>query len=167
MNKIVRVVNPGSLNINPQVCNDDVRRNGASQQFWRIRERVYQAANPENLDLTEDDMVEIYLPPGRTILSTALMFLLPLAFFLAGYIPANSLVVQYAIDSRTDFTQDELAFIAGFALFLLSTTLIVMIRLRGTSQKSIPTITRRLTPSEISICRIKNAEDCGSCTLCD
>ena len=128
MTRIVRVIDPGSLGINPRVCNDDVRRAGASQRFWRIRERTYQAANPAHIELTEDDMVEIHLPPGRTILSAALTFLLPLAFFLAGYIPASSLVDIYAIDSRTDFTQDELAFIAGFTLFLLSITLIAIIR---------------------------------------
>ena len=52
----------------------------------------YFALNPRKVELKEGDLVELYLPPGRTVLSTALVFALPLLLFPAGY-----LILRYAV----------------------------------------------------------------------
>ena len=46
----------------------------------------FSALNPGGIEIREGDLVELYMPPGRTILSTALVFALPLALFPAGYL---------------------------------------------------------------------------------
>ena len=53
MTRMVRVVDPGSQSMNPQVCNDDIGQVEASHRFWGIRDRVYQVANPDNIELVK------------------------------------------------------------------------------------------------------------------
>ena len=45
----------------------------------------FLALNPKGVEFNCGDLVELYMPPGRTILSTALVFALPLMLFPAGY----------------------------------------------------------------------------------
>ncbi len=46
----------------------------------------YLALNCKKLELNAGDTVELFLPPGKTILSTVLVFALPLALFPLGYL---------------------------------------------------------------------------------
>ena len=80
---------------------------------------------------------------------------------------ASSLYISYDIGHKTDFVRDELAFFAGFSCLVLSIALIAILRLRDSTFKNIPTITRYLNPEEIRQCKKnQNAKSCGSCTLC-
>ncbi len=60
----------------------------------------FEALNPKGVEIAQGDLVELYMPPGKTILSTALVFALPLALFPAGYflmrtlLPARSEMVH-------------------------------------------------------------------------
>ena len=55
------------------------------------------ALNPKKVQLKEGDLVELYMPPGKTILSTALVFALPLILFPVGY-----LVMRAALPSSSE-----------------------------------------------------------------
>ena len=44
------------------------------------------ALNPKKVQVKAGDLVELYMPPGKTILSTALVFALPLLLFPLGYL---------------------------------------------------------------------------------
>ncbi len=46
----------------------------------------FLALNPNKVAIENGDYVELYMPPGRTILSTVLVFALPLALFPIGYL---------------------------------------------------------------------------------
>jgi len=46
----------------------------------------FSALNPKGISVKEGDMVELFMPPGKTILSTVLVFALPLALFPLGYL---------------------------------------------------------------------------------
>ncbi len=46
----------------------------------------FQALNPASVQVQKGDLVELYMPPGRTILSTVLVFGLPIALFPVGYL---------------------------------------------------------------------------------
>mgnify|MGYP004658714049 FL=1 len=53
----------------------------------------YPARNDNNLDLRVGDRVSLFLPPGKTILSTVLLFALPLMLFPLGYLASGLLPV--------------------------------------------------------------------------
>lgn len=66
-----------------------------AQMFCNNRNHTeYCARNDNGLSLKEGDKVVLYLPPGRTILSTALVFALPLALFPIGYFAAGSAIPE-------------------------------------------------------------------------
>lgn len=46
----------------------------------------FQALNPQSVPVSQGDLVELFMPPGRTILSTILVFALPIALFPLGYL---------------------------------------------------------------------------------
>ena len=51
----------------------------------------FLARNDGNLELSEGQSVTLFLPPGKTILSTVLVFALPLVLFPAGYLLLKNL----------------------------------------------------------------------------
>lgn len=50
------------------------------------------ALNPGKVRINEGDLVELYMPPGKTIMSTALVFALPLLLFPAGYLAMRAIL---------------------------------------------------------------------------
>lgn len=50
----------------------------------------FLARNDNNIKVVKDQIVTLYLPPAPTILSTLLVFALPLVLFPVGYILAKS-----------------------------------------------------------------------------
>jgi len=50
------------------------------------KENTFLALNKKNLNLKSGDSVELYLPPKTTVLSTLLVFGLPLCLFPLGYV---------------------------------------------------------------------------------
>ena len=75
---------------------------GCKASFFCNNKNVneFQALNPKAVQIAEGDLVELYMPPGKTILSTALVFALPLMLFPAGYflfraiLPSSSEIIH-------------------------------------------------------------------------
>ena len=70
-----------------------------AQMFCNNRDNTeYTARNDKGLELKPGTEVQLFLPPGKTVLSTFLVFALPLILFPAGYLlmknltPCNELV---------------------------------------------------------------------------
>lgn len=61
-----------------------------ASMFCDGKTRTFEAANPDGIALAPGDRVRIFLPPGRTILSSVLLFGLPLALFPLLYLLAPS-----------------------------------------------------------------------------
>ena len=155
MIRTARVVNSGDKIL---VKNDDISsaKAATSRKFWGVRERSYSVANPEGLTIVSGDTVEIYLPPGRTVASSAITFLLPLFLFPVGYVLAGSLLPGAG---------EGAAFLVGFGALLAGLPLGALIRRVLGGLTAIPVITRVLTPAEALSCKLK-AEGCGSCKSC-
>lgn len=51
----------------------------------------FLARNDSGISLTEGQMVSLFLPPGKTIMSTILVFALPLVLFPVGYLAMKNL----------------------------------------------------------------------------
>jgi len=54
----------------------------AGSPFCNIRERTYEAVIDTGVRVTEGDIVRVFLPPGRTILSGFMVLIFPLILFL-------------------------------------------------------------------------------------
>lgn len=76
----------------------------------------YLARNDKNIELKAGDTVKIYLPPGKTIASTLLVFALPLALFPAGYLLLRNLT---ALSEVVCALGGFLAMAAAFAIAAL------------------------------------------------
>ncbi len=61
----------------------------AGKGFCNVKGKSYTAVNAHNLDLSIGDDVEVYLPPGKTILSGFMVMMVPLLTFIAGYLAAR------------------------------------------------------------------------------
>lgn len=61
-----------------------------ASMFCDSKARTFEARNPGGLPLAPGDRVRIHLPPGRTILSSVVLFGLPLALFPVFYLLAPS-----------------------------------------------------------------------------
>ncbi len=160
MTRTATVVSAGD---NLQVKNDDIplAKAATSRRFWGVRERSYTVSNPSGLAMVEGDIVEIFLPPGRTVLSSAITFLLPLFLFPVGYTLAGRLVPG---------ANEGISFLVGFGALLTGFPLGALIRRiagRGIAGglTAVPEVTRVLTPAEVLSCKLK-AEGCGSCKSC-
>ena len=154
----------------PLVMNDDIpsAKAATSRRFWGVRERAYRVSNPGNLELAEGDTVEIFLPPGRTVLSAAITFLLPLALFPVGYALAGTLfsgISGSAAEAGAAGIDEGLSFLAGFAFLLAGIPMGALIRRIAGGMTGTPRIIRVLSPAEALSCKLK-AGGCGSCKAC-
>ena len=167
MTRTVKIIDAACDAAHPRVSNDDVPGGKAaiSRRFWKIKNRVYTVSNPSGLSVTEGDTVEIYLPPGRTVLSAALTFILPLILFPLGYSLGREIFKSLSLpDSLIFLAEGEfLPFVLGFTFLLIGIPLgAVICRIAGFFNEG-PAITRVLSPAELSQCSNEAAEGCGHC----
>ncbi len=57
-----------------------------SSGFCSVKERTYEAVNNRDLDLSEGDVVTVFLPPGQTVFAAFLVMIVPLLLFVLGFI---------------------------------------------------------------------------------
>lgn len=143
------------------VKNNDIPASklSSSGKFWGVSERSYAVKNPANLEVARGDTVELMLPPGRTVISTAITFLFPLILFPLCYYLAQRLWPGMGEGGR---------FFVGFAALLAGLPLGFLIRKlaeKSGSLTAVPEIIRVLTPAELLACRL-NPDSCGGCKLC-
>ncbi len=157
------------------VKNNDVPSSKAasSRRFWGVRERSYRVANPEGIPLSPGDVVELYLPPGRTILTAAFLFLLPLMLFPAGYLVTERLLERQAAAAAETAEAvkaadvEGLSFLAGLVCLAAGLPLGALLRrLSGQGgQGGVPVVLGVVSGPEALSCASKST-GCGSCTLC-
>jgi len=143
------------------VKNNDIPASklSSSGKFWGVSERAYEVKNPSGFELAKGDTVELLLPTGRTLISTAITFLFPLVLFPVGYGLSQQLWPALGEGGR---------FLVGFGALLAGLPLGALIRKIGVLSgglTSTPEIVRVLTPAELLACRL-NPDSCGGCKLC-
>ncbi len=97
-------------------CSDDGSCSScAGKGFCNVQGKTYTAVNSNNLNIAPGDDVEVYLPPGKTILSGFMVMMMPLIMFALGF-----LFVSALLGSGSELHQ-ALGGFTGLALgFLLS-----------------------------------------------
>jgi positive regulator of sigma E activity len=143
------------------VKNNDIPASKISSagKFWGVSERPYKVNNPSGLEIAPGDTVELMLPPGRTVISTAITFLFPLVLFPLCYTLAQRLWPGMSEGGR---------FFIGFGALLAGLPLGALIRklaVKTGALTAVPEIVRVLTPAELLACSL-NSGSCGSCKLC-
>ena len=63
-----------------------------SKDSCSVKEQEYEAVNKKGLDLSPGDMVEIYLPPLKTIGSAFSVMIVPLVLFISGFLFGNRIL---------------------------------------------------------------------------
>ena len=79
--------------------------------FCNTRNQSFQVRNPKGIELAEGSYVTIFLPPGKTILSSVILFATPLVLFLLFFI---------AVPSDNDFIKAGIGLGGGALGFLFS-----------------------------------------------
>ena len=60
--------------------------------FCSAKGKTFIATNPHDLTLHTGDIIELYLPPGKTLFAGFITLLVPLILFPVGYFLPNALV---------------------------------------------------------------------------
>ena len=60
--------------------------------FCSAKGKTFVATNPHDLKLGKGDIIELYLPPGKTLFAGFITLLVPLILFPIGYFLPNALV---------------------------------------------------------------------------
>ncbi len=82
--KVLEVLKDGTVRLS---CDTNACQGCKAELFCNNKGVTdYLARNDNKLEVKAGDMVQIYLPPAKTIGSTALVFALPLALFPLGYL---------------------------------------------------------------------------------
>jgi positive regulator of sigma E activity len=64
----------------------------AGNSFCNVSGKTFTALNSENLPLKKGDLVDVYLPPGKTIASGFMILMVPLIMFLVGLFGMQAIV---------------------------------------------------------------------------
>ena len=129
----------------------------SSRRFWGVKERNFHADNPGNLVLKQGDFVEIYLPPGKTILSAFMVFIFPLILFPLFYFAADLVFPEAGEGIKA------LAGLGGIAAGFVSTALFSSFR-KKRGRDTLPVIVRVV--DEKTAIKDGGKKNCGSCGLC-
>lgn len=64
----------------------------SSKSFCTVNEREYTAVNKRGVELVPGDMVELWLPPGKTVFAGFVVMIVPLILFLLFFMLAGRLI---------------------------------------------------------------------------
>ena len=95
-------------------CGDVEGCSSCSSSFCSAEKRVYEAANPNEFDIEEGDLVDVYLAPGKAIAAGFLVLIVPLLLFVGGYLVSGKLIAGASEGVRAIFGLVGLS--AGFFL---------------------------------------------------
>jgi sigma-E factor negative regulatory protein RseC len=98
-------------------CGHNEGCSSCSSSFCSADTHLFEAANPKGFALKTGDTVDIYLPPGKTVMAGFLVLILPLLLFAAAY-----LIAGRVIDDATEGTQAVFGLLGLAGGFLFSFT---------------------------------------------
>ena len=115
-------------------CGKPEECKSCSSSFCNVKDRKFKALNSKNLDLKVDDDVEVYIAPGKTILSSFIVLIFPLIMFVLGY---------YLSGLFFNFQTDALRAAGGAAGLFIGFILSFIYNMLRKNQ-SLPVITKKL-----------------------
>ncbi|MCB5231247.1 MAG: SoxR reducing system RseC family protein [Sphaerochaetaceae bacterium] len=79
---VISVENNDTINVS---CDTSACQGCKAGAFCQTKGKSFKAANSNQLPIDIGDMVEIYLPPGKTVFAAFMALLVPLLLFPVGY----------------------------------------------------------------------------------
>ncbi len=99
-------------------CDNSACANCHAEMFCNNKnQNEYLALNPKKVEVKEGDMIELFLPPGKTIMSTVLVFALPLALFPVGYLLGTQITLNEVYRALCGIAFMALAFLISSIIF--------------------------------------------------
>lgn len=131
------------------------RKEKTERNFWNIKVRDFKAANPENILLSPGDVVDFYIPEGKTILASFIVLILPVIVFISSFLCASLLGLN----------SEKLKALISIVLMILSFYIFKLLKRAG-FKEPLPVILNKVEKSTMKDLK-KECRDCGSCTACD
>lgn len=131
------------------------RKEKTERNFWNIKTRDFKAVNPENILLSPGDIVEFFIPEGKTILASFIVLILPVIVF----------ILSFLITSLLGLSSDKLKALISIVLMISSFYIFKLLKKAG-YKESLPVIIKKIKKSTMKDLK-KECRDCGSCTACD
>jgi positive regulator of sigma E activity len=103
------------------------------ESFCNIKSRTFTASIPPGLQIAPGSTVEVFLPPGKTVLAGFVVLIMPLIMCMGGFLLARNLTGSEGIQALIGLT----GLAAGFGLAILYR--------RITATRQLPEIRRRVT----------------------
>ncbi len=95
-------------------CSDVEGCKSCASSFCSVKERVFEAVNPKDINIREGDVVEVYLAPGKAVTAGFLVLIVPLMLFAAAYLIAGRLFTEASEGIRA--VSGLIGLAVGFAL---------------------------------------------------
>ncbi len=115
-------------------CEKSEQCKSCSSSFCNVKDRKFKALNNNDLELVAGDKVEVFVSPGKTILSSFVVLIFPLLMFIAGYVLSGKF-----FNFQTDALKAAGGALGLFLGFILS-FLFNMLK----KNQHLPVITRKL-----------------------
>ncbi|MFO8065849.1 MAG: SoxR reducing system RseC family protein [Spirochaetota bacterium] len=121
-------------------CSDLAGCKACSGSFCGTKQRSFDAANTNNLDLNPNDEVEVFVHPGKAILAGFMVLIFPLVLFVGGFLASGPWLGVTSEAARVAVGGGAL--VAGFAAVYRYN------RRHGNSQ--MPSVLRRVSGADSS-----------------
>lgn len=131
------------------------KKEATERSFWKINPRDFRALNSKQLDLKSGDMIEYYIPEGKTIFASFTVLILPLIIFLLTFILLENLGLSSV----------KLKALISIAAMFSSFYIHKAVRKLG-FRETLPTIIRKVDRDQLLKYK-KRCKECGSCTACN
>ncbi len=115
-------------------CGKPEQCKSCSSSFCNVKDRKFKALNINKVNLEVDDAVEVYISPGKTILSSFIVLIFPLIMFILGYV-LSGIIFNFKTDALKA---------AGGAAGLFLGFIISFIYNMFKKNHTLPVITRKL-----------------------
>lgn len=66
----------------------------SGNSFCNVKGHSFTATNPKNIPLSEGDLIEVFLPPGKTVFSGFMVLIFPLILFFLGFVLTGTIVTD-------------------------------------------------------------------------
>lgn len=131
------------------------KKEKTERNFWSIKVRDFKASNPDNITLTKGDIVEFFVPEGKTIIATFIVLILPLLVFILSYMAASAIGLE----------SEKVKALISTSFMVMSFFIYKLLKKSG-YKETLPVIIGKVEKRTMRDLK-KECSDCGSCSACD
>lgn len=131
------------------------KKERTERNFWNIEPRDFRATNPDNIPLNPGDIVEFYVPEGKTIIASFAVLILPIIVF----------IVTFLLLTISGINNEKIKALISLIFMTISFFTYKVLKKFG-YKEVLPIVKKKIKRSSMTEFK-KKCRDCGSCTACD